>query len=307
MDERSTFPEKTSDTSSGKLNGLNPGPEPLDAAQMEEIRRRREAAKQKERLAADHLKAAQHEADAQKVTQGDGAPSVGETVRSIGGIFGAASRVIINALDSVRHIHPFAPLILVAVVALVIVAPTVRGSISGTLESIGSNIAGLWDTYITQPAERNANKTPTAIDKVSLTSAVNIGRITDASTTYAGLAVKTNDKGEEVCHIYYETTVSAYVETSEIDFVIDDEHKTVTPSLPDQQIEVDTPSTSSIAYFEQNPGVSSDDALSLCDADAKADASDNQGLITCGQENLKKTIEALIEPIISGTDYEISW
>ena len=90
-----------------------------------------------------------------------------------------------------------------------------------------------------------------------------------ASAGYEGIAVKTNDKGEEVCHIYYETTVLSYVNANKIEFVIDDENKTVTPHLPDQELDVDIPSSSSITYFEENPDVRFWEALQLCETDAK--------------------------------------
>ncbi len=198
-------------------------------------------------------------------------------------------------------------LVIVAAVVVFFLWSANSGAITSGISGIRSSISDLVDKYVTQPAEHNANKTPVAVNKTSLTSAVSIGKLIDATVPYAGLAVKTNDKGKEICHIYYETSVFAYVNTNEIDFVIDEENKTVTPSLPDQQIEVDIPSAGSISYFEDNPGVELDEALGLCEADAKADAADNQALITSGQASLKKTIAALVSPILDGSGYRISW
>ncbi|WP_322354251.1 DUF4230 domain-containing protein [Paratractidigestivibacter sp.] len=309
MDDQIFPPEGMDDTPLDE-----PELEPINADQLKAIRYRKEVAarmgettKQEKKAATDHLKAAQREAEAQRVERGEGAPSASETVRTIGSAVGAFAKVVATAFNAIITFNPIISVVIVGAIVTAIVGPGLFGTAADFLGSLGSNITNLWDTYITQPAERNANKTPITVNKTSLTNAVNIGKIIDATTAYEGLAIKTNDKGEAVCHIYYETTVNAYVDTNEIKFVIDDEKKTVTPSLPDQQIEVDTPSTGSISYFEENPGVPSEEALSICDADAKADANENQGLIACGQENLKKTIEALIEPILSGTDYTISW
>ena len=269
---------------------------------MKYAKQERKAANETKKAAASRLKTAQREDEAQRVWRGEGPVSFTESARSITGVFGAIASVITSALKFLAR-FPLLSGIAIIFVIVVLVAPKAVDLTSNGI----SFISDLVDKYVTQPAERNANKTPVTVNKTSLRNAVSIGKLIDATVPYEGLAVKTNDKGEEICHIYYETSVFAYVDTNEIDFIIDEENKTVTPSLPDQQIEVDTPSAGSISYFEDNPGVELDEALGLCEADAKADAADNQTLITCGQANLNKTIEALVGPILNGSGYRISW
>ena len=292
-----------------EADGIEPKLEPLGAGDIDELRQRvkyakqeREAANETKKAAASRLKTAQREDEAQRVGRGEGPVSFTESARSITGVFGAIASVITSALKFLAR-FPLLSGIAIIFVIVVLVAPKAVDLTSNGI----SFISDLVDKYVTQPAERNANKTPVTVNKTSLRNAVSIGKLIDATVPYEGLAVKTNDKGEEICHIYYETSVFAYVDTNEIDFLIDEENKTVTPSLPDQQIEVDIPSAGSISYFEDNPGVELDEALSLCEADAKADAADNQTLITCGQANLNKTIEALVGPILNGSGYRISW
>lgn len=292
-----------------EADGIEPKLEPLGAGDIDELRQRmkyakqeRKAANETKKAAANRLKTAQREDEAQRVGRGEGPVSFTESARSITGVFGAIASVITSALKFLAR-FPLLSGIAIIFVIVVLVAPKAVDLTSNGI----SFISDLVDKYVTQPAERNANKTPVTVNKTSLRSAVSIGKLIDATVPYEGLAVKTNDKGEEICHIYYETSVFAYVDTNEIDFLIDEENKTVTPSLPDQQIEVDIPSAGSISYFEDNPGVELDEALSLCEADAKADAADNQTLITCGQANLNKTIEALVGPILNGSGYRISW
>lgn len=292
-----------------EADGIEPKLEPLGAGDIDELRQRmkyakqeRKAANETKKAAASRLKTAQREDEAQRVWRGEGPVSFTESARSITGVFGAIASVITSALKFLAR-FPLLSGIAIIFVIVVLVAPKAVDLTSNGI----SFISDLVDKYVTQPAERNANKTPVTVNKTSLRNAVSIGKLIDATVPYEGLAVKTNDKGEEICHIYYETSVFAYVDTNEIDFIIDEENKTVTPSLPDQQIEVDTPSAGSISYFEDNPGVELDEALGLCEADAKADAADNQTLITCGQANLNKTIEALVGPILNGSGYRISW
>ena len=292
-----------------EVDDIEPELEPLDAGDINDLRQRmkyakqeRKAANEAKKAAASRLKTAQREDEAQRVGRGEGPVSFSESARSITGVFGAIASVITSALKFLAR-FPLLSGIAIIFVIVVLVAPKAVDLTSNGI----SFISDLVDKYITQPAERNANKTPITVNKTSLRNAVSIGKLIDATVPYEGLAVKTNDKGEEICHIYYETSIFAYVNTNEIDFVIDEENKTVTPSLPDQQIEVDIPSAGSISYFEENPGVELDEALSLCEADAKADAADNQTLITCGQASLRKTIDALISPILDGNGYRISW
>lgn len=292
-----------------EVDDIEPELEPLDAGDINGLRQRmkyvkqeRKAANEAKKAAASRLKTAQREDEAQRVGRGEGPVSFTESARSITGVFGAIASVITSALKFLAR-FPLLSGIAIIFVIVVLVAPKAVDLTSNGI----SFISDLVDKYVTQPAEHNANKTPITVNKTSLRNAVSIGKLIDATVPYEGLAVKTNDKGEEICHIYYETSVFAYVDTNEIDFIIDEENKTVTPSLPDQQIEVDIPSAGSISYFEDNPGVELDEALSLCEADAKADAADNQTLITCGQANLNKTIEALVGPILNGSGYRISW
>lgn len=292
-----------------EVDGIEPELEPLGAGDIDGPRQRMKYAKQErkaanaaKKAAASRLKTAQREDEAQRVGRGEGPVSFTESARSITGVFGAIASVITSALKFLARLPLLSGIAIIFVIVL-LVAPKAADLTSNGI----SFISNLVDKYVTQPAEHNANKTPITVNKTSLRNAVSIGKLIDATVPYEGLAVKTNDKGEEICHIYYETSIFAYVNTNEIDFVIDEENKTVTPSLPDQQIEVDIPSAGSISYFEENPGVELDEALSLCEADAKADAADNQTLITCGQASLRKTIDALISPILDGNGYRISW
>lgn len=308
---------ETAPTKDGAFNELESDSpvelSPLTSAQIETIRRQKTDventsetnAKEALKDASYRLKAAQMRAETKRAEQGKGAPATGEIARDIAGAFAGLARVFASAFKFVSG----KPKLAVAIACLVVLLfeTTFGGLITHSAKKIGSTVSDLWSTYMSQPAERNANKKPTSINKTSLKTAVSIGELTDASTSYAGIAVKTNDKQEAVCHIYYETTVNAYVDTSAIDFNVDSENKTITPILPEQQLNVETPSTGSITYFEDNPDISSDEALRICSKDAKNDAADNNALATCGEANLRKTIEALLNPILTESEYTLSW
>lgn len=308
------LPSQNNDTPMKIVEDEGPDIKPLSPEELEAIRWRKQVAdemgratRSEDSAATDHLKAAQKEAEAQRIERGEGAPSAAETARTIGGVFGAAAKVVTNALEAIARLPQYVSLAIVGAIVVALLWAVNGKSIVTGFSNLGSGIAGLWDTYIVQPAERNANKTPHSVNKADLVSAVSVGKLVDATAGYSGIAVKTDEKGKETCHIYYETTVFSYVNANEIDFIVDEENKTITPSLPDQQLDVDIPSSDSIDYFEENPDISLGEALELCESDAQAEATGNQTLITCGQENLKKTIEALISPVLNGTDYKIAW
>lgn len=301
-----------------EADGIEPELKPLGAGDINGLRQRmkhakqeRKAANEAKKAATSRLKTAQRKDEARRVERGEGPASFAESARSFAELIGAIARgsakIATSAVDALSELPEVVSLVIVAAVVVVFFWSANGDAITSGISGICSSATNLWDKYVTQPAEHNANKTPVTVNKTSLRNAVSIGKLVNATVPYEGLAVKTNDKGEEICHIYYETSIFAYVNTNEIDFAIDEENKTVTPSLPDQQIEVDIPSAGSISYFEDNPGVQLDEALSLCEADAKADAADNQTLITCGQASLRKTIDALISPILDGSGYRISW
>lgn len=280
---------------------------PLTPAQIETIRQQKTDVENTSKTnvrkalkdASIRLKMAQVEAETKRVEEGEGVPTAGEIAR---GIAGGVAKVFRSASEFASKKPRLSAIIVGVAFFGLFSGPIIHG-----FKEVGSTVSGLWGTYIGQPAERNANKKPASINKTSLKTAVSIGELTDASTSYAGIAVKTNDKQEAVCHIYYETTVNAYVDTSAIDFDVDNENKTITPILPEQQLNVETPSTGSITYFEDNPDISSDEALRICSKDAKNDAADNNALATCGEANLKKTIEALLNPILTESEYTLSW
>lgn len=301
-----------------EADGIEPELKPLGAGNIAGLRQRMKHAKQErktanaaKKAAASRLKTAQREDEARRVQRGEGPASFAESARSFAELIGAVARglakITTSAAYALSELPGMVSLVIVAAVVVFFLWSANGDAITSGISGIRSSFTNLWDKYVTQPAEHNANKTPITVNKTSLRNAVSIGKLIDATVPYEGLAVKTDEKGKETCHIYYETSVFAYVNTNEIDFIIDEENKTVTPSLPDQHIEVDIPSAGSISYFEDNPGVELDEALSLCEADAKADAADNQTLIACGQASLRKTIDALISPILDGNGYRISW
>lgn len=93
----------------------------------------------------------------------------------------------------------------------------------------------------------------------------------------------------------------------EITYTIDEENKVVTPLLPEPTINSPEVDASSIEFFEQNPSVDMGEALSLCKQDALDKVSHSTEIKSYATANLQKTVEALMNPLLSDKGYTISW
>lgn len=81
----------------------------------------------------------------------------------------------------------------------------------------------------------------------------------------------------------------------------------MTPILPEPTINSPEVDASSIEFFEQNPSVDMGEALSLCKQDALEKVSQSTEIKSYATANLQKTVEALMNPLLSSKGYSISW
>lgn len=155
---------------------------------------------------------------------------------------------------------------------------------------------------ITSQGNKGTILTTTQLEKV-----VSISKLSTAQFIYNGIADKYDESGEEAYHVYYEATVNAGIDMTLVTFEVNDEKKTVTPILP--EITVDDPviDDSSIDYLPPNPNVDLKEVISLCKTDASTEIQQTGQIYQTAKENLKTTVEALLDPILKNEGYTIDW
>lgn len=150
------------------------------------------------------------------------------------------------------------------------------------------------------------NKT-TYITSSELTGIVNVSKLSTAEYRYNSIAAKYNDNGDVEYHVYYESTISATYDMSAIDFVIDDDEKTIKPILPNPVIGDPAIDSTSLDYLPKAPNANLRDVITICKEDALAEIEQAGGILYTARQNMKRTIEALLAPLTESSDYEIIW
>lgn len=150
------------------------------------------------------------------------------------------------------------------------------------------------------------NKT-TYLTASQLTEIVNASKLSTAEYRYNGIADKCNDKGEAEYHVYYESTISASYDMSAITFDIDEEAKTITPHLPEPEIGDPSIDTTTLDYLPENPKANLKDVISICKADVLAEVTSAGGILYTANQNMRRTMDALLVPVTEKTGYSITW
>ena len=150
------------------------------------------------------------------------------------------------------------------------------------------------------------NKT-TYLTASQLTEIVNASKLSTAEYRYNGIADKCNDKGEAEYHVYYESTISASYDMSAITFDIDEEAKTITPHLPEPEIGDQSIDTTTLDYLPENPKANLKDVISICKADVLAEVASAGGILYTANQNMRRTMDALLVPVTEKTGYSITW
>lgn len=161
--------------------------------------------------------------------------------------------------------------------------------------------------FIIVPAIKSRDNTGTILTETQLQEVVAINKLSTARSVYKGIAVKYDEEGNIVYHVYYKSDVTAGINMADITYTIDEENKLVTPTIPEPTINSPEVDASSIEFFEQNPNVDMGEALSLCKQDALDKVSQSTEIKSYATANLQKTVEALMNPLLSEKGYTISW
>ena len=119
--------------------------------------------------------------------------------------------------------------------------------------------------------------------------------------------IKYNDKGEAEYHVYYESTISASYDMDAITFDIDEEAKTITPHLPEPEIGDPSIDTTALDYLPKKPNANLKDVISVCKADTLAEVTSAGGILYTANQNMRRTMEALLMPVTEKTGYSITW
>ena len=148
----------------------------------------------------------------------------------------------------------------------------------------------------------------TIITSSTLMEAIDISELSTAQYTYNGIAEIYDDDGEEVeCYIKYYAKVKAGIDMKDVMFEFDEENKTVTPILPEIQINANIVDDKEISFIIKDIDIELKDTLLACEKDALNESQESTELVDCARENLKSIIEALITPILQPSGYSIKW
>ncbi len=149
----------------------------------------------------------------------------------------------------------------------------------------------------------------TIITSSTLMEAIDISEVSTAQYTYNGIAEIYEDEDEKnvECYIKYNAKVKAGIEMKDVSFEIDEKNKTVTPILPEIQINSNTVDDKSLSFIPEDNDIELKDALIACEKDAMNESQKSTELIDSARENLKSIIEALIDPILKPNGYSIKW
>lgn len=147
----------------------------------------------------------------------------------------------------------------------------------------------------------------TYISDSVLEKVVCISKVSTARFVHNGIADVKNKDGDISYYVYYKSTVTASVDMSKIKFIVDDKKKTITPVIPDIEIERPVIDESSFEFMPENADYNFKDVLTACKNDAQREVKETDTIYSIAEQNLKQTIEGLLLPVIEPERYEIVW
>lgn len=131
-----------------------------------------------------------------------------------------------------------------------------------------------------------------------------IATLSVSEFVYNGIARTYKENGEPDYNVLYNSTVKVSVDAESIDYVVDEEHKTVTFIFPEIEIENPVIDVDSLSTIPDKNDLYIDEVIKLCRNDALEEAKKSEKLITSAQENLKSIMEAWYSPSFKGYSFE---
>lgn len=154
-------------------------------------------------------------------------------------------------------------------------------------------------------------KEPEIITNSTLMRTVDVSELSTAEFIYNGIAeiYEGDDADTDTvkCRVRYKARVKAAINMDEITFDIDDEKKTVRPSLPKISLKASLDNQEGLSFIPENSKIDLQEAMEACEKDVTAEAKENEELYQSAEENLQDVIEALTYPILNAKGYSLVW
>lgn len=144
------------------------------------------------------------------------------------------------------------------------------------------------------------------ITKSSLEKVIEINDLETLDYTYNAVADVKDEEDRIKYHVAYDGVVTAGIDFSKIDILIDEENKEISLKLPKSTIQDVRVDTGTMDYiFERRSYETetvSQEAYKACLKDLKERADQEKDLLNMADENAQSTVKALVEPWVKDID-----
>jgi hypothetical protein len=143
-----------------------------------------------------------------------------------------------------------------------------------------------------------------------LNEVIQTAKLTTAKYVQHGIA-KAHITGKRDGYVLYYAIVKPNIDFNEIYPTVDYETKKVTIKIPKEftfDVELLEDEDHQFYYYPKNQDDwTGKDVAFICETDAKQKAEANTALVSKAHESLKNTIDALINPILSKSDFTVEY
>lgn len=142
----------------------------------------------------------------------------------------------------------------------------------------------------------------------TLSQIVDIDELSTAEFVYNGIVEVPMQKGDIIQqYIAYEAKVKIGIEMNQITFTIDDEAKTVTPHLPQLNLNDVLVDEKRLDYIPKNPSLSLNEILRLCKEDVIQEVNASDKIFPLAESNIRSSVKALLKPVLDAEAYTLQW
>ena len=157
------------------------------------------------------------------------------------------------------------------------------------------------------------------VTSAMLEKAIAVDRLSTAEFVYNGIAEHYREEGEEHNPLFiwesddpvnyrvcYKATVKAGIDMKDVRFSVDNDAKTVEAVLPEISLSC-TVDPNDMQFIPENSDANIRTAFQICEQDVENEARNTEKLYELARENLRSTIEALTQPVLSVSGYALTW
>ena len=151
----------------------------------------------------------------------------------------------------------------------------------------------------------NAN----TVTSSELAKAIDIAELSTAEFKYRGIAeIYADESRSQVrCRVCYNAVVKAGIDMKDVKLEVDPENKQVTAALPDLKLNVTVIDEQEMALLPSDADVSIGEMLKAAGEDALSEAQQSGELMAAARDNLAKTIEGLLLPVLEAQGFSLAW